>query len=46
VTVEREALREVARELTRGDVTPYLQDWEDADEVLSDRAARRLGHTP
>jgi acyl-CoA dehydrogenase len=41
---EREALREVAREFTRREVTPYLQDWEDAGEVpreLHRRAARQ-----
>jgi acyl-CoA dehydrogenase len=29
----RDALRETARELVRREVTPYLQDWEDAGEV-------------
>jgi acyl-CoA dehydrogenase len=29
----REALREVAREFTRREVVPHLQDWEDAGEV-------------
>jgi acyl-CoA dehydrogenase len=33
---EREALREVAREFTRREVAPYLQDWEDAGEVPRD----------
>jgi acyl-CoA dehydrogenase len=33
VSAEREALREVAREFTRREVTPYLQEWEDAGEV-------------
>src|SRR5262245_39853422 len=42
---EREALREVAREFTRREVTPYLQDWEDAGEVPRDlhRAAAKQG---
>jgi acyl-CoA dehydrogenase len=30
---EREALSEVAREFTRREVAPYLQEWEDAGEV-------------
>ena len=30
---EREALREVAREFTRREVVPHLQEWEDAGEV-------------
>jgi acyl-CoA dehydrogenase len=33
MTAEREALRQVAREFTRREVTPYLQEWEDAGEV-------------
>jgi acyl-CoA dehydrogenase len=33
---EREALREVAREFTRREVTPYLEEWEDAGEVPRD----------
>jgi acyl-CoA dehydrogenase len=33
VSAERQALREVAREFTRREVTPYLQDWEDAGSV-------------
>jgi acyl-CoA dehydrogenase len=33
VTPEREALRQVAREFTRREVTPYLADWEDAGDV-------------
>jgi len=33
---EREALRDVAREFTRREVTPYLQEWEDAGEVPRD----------
>ncbi len=44
MTVEREALRAVAREFTRREVTPYLQAWEDAGEVPRDlhrRAARQ-----
>ena len=36
MTTEREALREVAREFTRREVAPYLQDWEDAGEVPRD----------
>jgi acyl-CoA dehydrogenase len=36
LTSEREALRDVAREFTRREVTPYLQDWEDAGEVPRD----------
>ena len=44
MTVEHEALRAVAREFTRREVTPYLQAWEDAGEVPRDlhrRAARQ-----
>jgi acyl-CoA dehydrogenase len=33
MTAEREALRQVAREFTRREVAPYLQEWEDAGEV-------------
>jgi acyl-CoA dehydrogenase len=33
---EREALRHVAREFTRREVTPYLQEWEDAGDVPRD----------
>ena len=33
MNADREALREVAREFTRREVTPYLQEWEDAGEV-------------
>jgi acyl-CoA dehydrogenase len=33
---ERDALREVAREFTRREVTPYLQEWEGAGEVPRD----------
>ena len=42
---DREALREVAREFTRREVTPYLQAWEDAGEVPRElhRAAARQG---
>jgi len=44
VSSEREALKETAREFTRREVTPYLQDWEDAGEVPRDlhgRAAKQ-----
>jgi acyl-CoA dehydrogenase len=40
----REALREVAREFTRREVVPHLQEWEDAGEVPRDlhvKAARQ-----
>jgi acyl-CoA dehydrogenase len=42
---EREALRETAREFTRREVTPYLQEWEDAGEVprALHRTAARQG---
>ena len=42
---EREALRAVAREFTRREVTPYLQAWEDAGEVPRDlhRKAAKQG---
>jgi acyl-CoA dehydrogenase len=45
MTPEREALREVAREFTRREVTPYLQEWEDAGEVPRDlhRKAAKQG---
>jgi len=45
VTAERQALREVAREFTRREVAPYLQDWEDAGEVPRElhRTAARHG---
>jgi acyl-CoA dehydrogenase len=45
ITAERQALREVAREFTRREVTPYLQDWEEAGEVPRDlhRAAAEQG---
>ena len=33
---EREALRHIAREFTRREVAPYLQEWEDAGEVPRD----------
>jgi acyl-CoA dehydrogenase len=41
----REALRGVAREFTRREVTPYLQQWEDAGEVPRElhRAAAEHG---
>ena len=42
---EREALRATAREFTRREVTPHLQEWEDAGEVPRElhRAAARQG---
>ena len=43
MTPEREALGEVAREFTRREVAPSLQEWEDAGEVpreLHQRAAK------
>jgi acyl-CoA dehydrogenase len=42
---DREALRDVAREFTRREIAPYLQDWEDAGEVPRDlhRAAAKQG---
>ena len=45
MTADREALRQVAREFTRREVTPYLQDWEDAGEVPRDlhRTAAKHG---
>jgi acyl-CoA dehydrogenase len=45
VTREREALRDTAREFTRREVTPYLQEWEDAGEVPRElhRAAAKQG---
>jgi acyl-CoA dehydrogenase len=45
MTTEREALRDTAREFTRREVTPYLQDWEDAGEVPRElhRAAAKQG---
>jgi acyl-CoA dehydrogenase len=45
ITAERQALREVAREFTRREVTPYRQDWEEAGEVPRDlhRAAAEQG---
>jgi acyl-CoA dehydrogenase len=45
VSDEREALREVAREFTRREVMPHLQEWEDAGEVPRElhRAAARQG---
>ncbi|HEY3530492.1 MAG TPA: acyl-CoA dehydrogenase family protein [Nocardioides sp.] len=33
MSTDREALRELAREFTRREVAPYLQEWEDAGEV-------------
>jgi acyl-CoA dehydrogenase len=44
VTTEREALREVAREFTRREVAPYLQDWEDAGEVPRDLHRQAAKH--
>ncbi len=44
MTAEREALREVAREFTRREVTPYLQQWEDAGEVPRDLHRRAAKH--
>ena len=44
MTGERESLRATAREFTRREVTPYLQEWEDAGEVpreLHVKAARQ-----
>jgi acyl-CoA dehydrogenase len=45
ISAERQALREVAREFTRREVAPYLQDWEEAGEVPRDlhRAAAEQG---
>jgi acyl-CoA dehydrogenase len=42
---DREALEDVAREFTRREVTPYLQQWEDAGEVprALHRAAAKQG---
>ena len=42
---ERVALRDVAREFTRREIAPYLQDWEDAGEVPRDlhRVAAKQG---
>jgi acyl-CoA dehydrogenase len=42
---EREALKAVAREFTRREVVPHLQDWEDAGEVprALHRAAAKQG---
>ena len=42
---DREALEDVAREFTRREVTPYLQEWEDAGEVprALHRAAAKQG---
>ena len=37
---DRDALRETAREFTRREVVPHLQDWEDAGEVPRDLHAR------
>lgn len=33
MSTERQALKDVAREFTRREVVPHLQDWEDAGEV-------------
>jgi acyl-CoA dehydrogenase len=44
LSAEREALRDVAREFTRREVAPHLQEWEDAGEVpreLHRKAARQ-----
>ena len=44
MNTEREALRESAREFTRREVAPYLQQWEDAGDVPRDlhrRAAKQ-----
>jgi acyl-CoA dehydrogenase len=41
---EREALTEVARELTRREVAPYLQEWEDASEVPRDLHRKAAAH--
>ena len=45
MNTEREALRETVREFTRREVTPYLQEWEDAGEVPRDlhRKAAKQG---
>jgi acyl-CoA dehydrogenase len=40
----REALREVAREFTRREVTPYLQEWEDAGEVPRELHRKAADH--
>jgi acyl-CoA dehydrogenase len=37
-------MREVAREFTRREVTPYLQDWEDAGEVPRALHAKAAAH--
>jgi acyl-CoA dehydrogenase len=44
VTAEREALREVAREFTRREVAPYLQEWEDAGEVPRELHSKAAKH--
>jgi acyl-CoA dehydrogenase len=41
---EREALTEVAREFTRREVAPYLQEWEDAGEVPRDLHRKAAAH--
>jgi acyl-CoA dehydrogenase len=41
---ERQALREVAREFTRREVTPYLQEWEDAGEVPRELHRKAAAH--
>jgi acyl-CoA dehydrogenase len=45
LTSEREALQQTAREFTRREVTPYLQEWEDEGEVPRDlhRKAAKQG---
>jgi acyl-CoA dehydrogenase len=40
----RAALREVAREFTRREVTPYLQEWEDAGEVPRELHRKAADH--
>ena len=44
MTAEREALRQVAGEFTRREVTPYLEDWEDAGEVPRDLHRKAAEH--
>jgi acyl-CoA dehydrogenase len=41
----REALREVAREFTRREVVPHLQEWEDAGEVPRDLHRKAADHS-
>jgi acyl-CoA dehydrogenase len=40
----REALREVAREFTRREIVPFLQEWEDAGEVPRELHRRAAEH--